>query len=215
LRYLGHVISEAGIQTDPDKVAAIRELTPPTNLRELHRCLGISSWYRRFVPNFADVVEPMTSLLKKDRKWEWTKKQEQAFQGLKTLLTEAPILASPDFEAKFVIQTDASEYGVGAVLTQSINWQERVIAYASRRLSTAERNYSVTEKECRAIVWAVRKMRCYVEGYRFEVLTDHHSLKWLNSIDNHTGRIAIDINYRCGAQNLVADALSRQPLVTN
>jgi len=89
-----------------------------------------------------------------------------------------------------VLQTDAREYGIGAVVTQSINGQEGGIAYASRRLSTAERNSSVTEKECLAIVWAVRKMRCYVEGYRFEVLTDYHTLKWLNSIDNPTGRIA-------------------------
>ncbi|XP_043064323.1 uncharacterized protein LOC122320261 [Drosophila ficusphila] len=224
IKYLGHVISEAGIQTDPDKVAAIRELTPPTNLKELRRCLGIASWYRRFVPNFADVVEPMTSLLKKDQSWGWTEKQKQAFQKLKDLLTEAPILACPDFEEKFVLQTDASEYGVGAVLTQTIDQQERVIAYASRRLNTAERNYSVTEKECLAIVWAIRKMRCYLEGYRFEVLTDHHSLKWLNSIDNPTGRIArwalelqqfqYDVTYRRGTQNLVADALSRQPLAT-
>jgi len=98
LKYLGHVISGAGIQTDPYKVAAIRELTPPTNLRELRRCLGIASWYRCFVRNFADVIEPMTNLLK-------TEEQEQAFQRLMDLLTEA----------KFVLQIDASEYGIGAV----------------------------------------------------------------------------------------------------
>nr|XP_041632388.1 uncharacterized protein LOC121502744 [Drosophila kikkawai] len=149
--YLGHVISEAGIHTDPDKVAAIRGLAPPTNLKELRRCLGIASWYRRFVPNFADVVAPMTSLLKKGHKWEWAQRQDQAFQELKTLLTEAPILACPDFAEKFVLQTDASDYGIGAVLTQTIDGNERVIAYASRRLNTAERNYSVTEKECLAI----------------------------------------------------------------
>ncbi|KAH8280197.1 hypothetical protein KR054_000160, partial [Drosophila jambulina] len=222
--YLGHVISEAGIHTDPDKVAAIRELKPPTYLKELRRCLGIASWYRRFVPNFADVVEPMTSLLKKGQKWEWTQRQDDAFQELKTRLTEAPVLVCPDFGEKFVLQTDASEYGIGAVLTQTIDGQERVVAYASRRLNPAERNYSVTEKECLAIVWAIRKMRCYLEGYRFDVVTDHHSLKWLNSIDNSTGRIArlalelqqyqYEVHYRKGAQNLVANALFRHPLPT-
>ncbi|KAH8232704.1 hypothetical protein KR032_000087 [Drosophila birchii] len=222
IAYLGHVISEEGIHTDPDKVAAIRELKPPTCLKELRRCLGIASWYRRFVPNFADIVEPMTSLLKKGKKWDWTPRQDQAFQELKTRLTEAPVLVCPDFEQKFVLQTDASEYGIGAVLTQTIDGQERVVAYASRRLNGAEGNYSVTEKECLAIVWAVRKMRCYIEGYRFDVITDHQALKWLNSIDNPTGRIArwalelqqyqYDVHYRRGAQNLVADALSRQPL---
>ncbi|KAH8238756.1 hypothetical protein KR032_001286, partial [Drosophila birchii] len=222
IAYLGHVISEEGIHTDPDKVAAIRELLPPTCLKELRRCLGIASWYRRFVPNCADIVEPMTSLLKKGKKWDWTPRQDQAFQELKTRLTEAPVLVSPDFEQKFVLQTDASEYGIGAVLTQTTDGQERVVAYASRRLNSAERNYSVTKKECLAIVWAVRRMRCYIEGYMFEVITDHQALKWLNSIDNPTGRIArwalelqqyqYDVHYRRGAQNLVADALSRQPL---
>ncbi|KAH8236346.1 hypothetical protein KR032_010570, partial [Drosophila birchii] len=222
IAYLGHVISEEGIHTDSDKVAAIRELQPLTCLKELRRCLGIASWYRRFVPNFADFVEPMTSLLKKGKKWNWTPRQDHAFQVLKTRLTEAPVLVCPDFGQEFVLQTDASEYGIGAVLTQTIDGQERVVAYASRRSKSAERNYSVTEKECLAIEWAVRKMRCYIEGYRFEVITDYQALKWLNSIDNPTGRIArwalelqqyqYDVHYRRGAQNLVADGLSRQPL---
>nr|XP_041630537.1 uncharacterized protein LOC121501968 [Drosophila kikkawai] len=189
--YLGHLIREAGIHTDPDKVAAIRELKPPTCLKELRRCLGISSWYRRFVPNFADVVEPMTALLKKGQNWEWTSRQDHAFQELKALPTKAPVLACPDFGQKFVLQTDASEYGIGAVLTQTIEGQERVVAYASRRLNPAERNYSVTEKECLAIVWAIRKMRCYLEGYRFDVVTDHHSLKWLNSSCSSTSMTSI------------------------
>ncbi|KAH8241715.1 hypothetical protein KR032_007125, partial [Drosophila birchii] len=220
--YLDDIIVIGKGFTDPDKVAAIRELKPPTCLKELRRCLGIASWYRRFVPNFADIVEPMTSLLKKGKKWDWTPRQDQAFRELKTRLTEAPVLVCPDFEQKFVLQTDASEYGIGAVLTQTIDGQERVVAYASRRLNSAERNYSVTEKECLAIVWAVRKMRCYIEGYKFEVITDHQALKWLNSINNPTGRIArwalelqqyqYDVHYRRGAQNLVADAHSRQPL---
>ncbi|KAH8234530.1 hypothetical protein KR032_008226, partial [Drosophila birchii] len=127
--------------------------------------------------------------------------ENSAFQELKTRLTEAPVLVCPDFEQKF----GRSEW-----------W------YATRRLNSAERNYSVTEKECLAIVWALRKIRCYIEGYRFEVITDHQALKWFNSIDNPTGRIArwalelqqyqYDVHYRRGAQNLVADALSRQPL---
>ncbi|KAH8320338.1 hypothetical protein KR059_003817, partial [Drosophila kikkawai] len=224
LKYLGHVISESGIHTDPDKIAAIRELQPPTNVRKLRRCLGVASWYRRFVPNFAAIVEPISTLLRKGRKWSWDTEQEQAFETLKTRLTEAPVLACPDITQKFSLQTDASDHGLGAVLLQSIDGVERVIAYASRRLTRAEENYSVTEKECLAILWAIRKMRCYLEGYRFEVVTDHLALKWLNSIDNPTGRIArwalelqqyqFDVQYRRGKFNIVADALSRQPLDT-
>ncbi|KAL7726088.1 hypothetical protein ACLKA6_010135 [Drosophila palustris] len=196
---LGHVISGEGIHTDPDKIAAVRQLQPPTTCRELRRCLWIASWYRRF-------------------KWDWKPEQQAAFEELKARLTEAPVLACPDFSEKFVLQTDASDCGLGAVLTQQHQGAERVIAYVSRRLVKAEENYSATEKECLAIVWAIRKLRCYLEGYRFDVVTDHLALKWLNSIDNPTGRIArwalelqqyqFDIHYRRGKQNVVADALS-------
>ncbi|TDG38721.1 hypothetical protein AWZ03_014857 [Drosophila navojoa] len=127
----------------------------------------MASWYRRFIPNFASLVQPMTKLLNKGHKWIWSKEQEEALQKLKQSLTTPPILACPDFSAKFVLQTDASDYGLGAEL-----------------------NYSATEKECLAIVWAIRKMRCYLEGYRFDVVTDHLALKCLNSIESPTGRIA-------------------------
>jgi transposase InsO family protein len=222
--YLGHQVSEGGIHTDPGKIAAIKELQPPTTVRELRRCLGIASWYRRFVPNFATLVQPMSTLLKKGRKWVWSEDQQRAFEALKTSLTQAPVLACPDFAERFTLQTDASDIGLGAVLTQQIQGTERVIAYASRRLSVAESRYSTTEKECLAIVWAIRKLRCYLEGYEFDVVTDHLALKWLNSIENPTGRIArwalelqqfrFNVHYRRGDQNIVADALSRQPLET-
>jgi len=164
----------------------------------------------------------MSLLLKKGKKWPWEQEQQDAFEELKRKLTEAPVLACPDFNEKFVLQTDASDIGLGAVLTQKVQGEERVIAFASRRLIAAEENYSATEKECLAIIWAIRKLRCYLEGYRFVVITDHLALKWLNSIDNPTGRIArwalelqqyqFDVTYRRGSQNIVADALSRQPL---
>ncbi|KAL7725379.1 hypothetical protein ACLKA6_008588 [Drosophila palustris] len=143
----GHVVSEAGIHTDPEKINAIKELAPPTSVKELRRCLGIASWYRRFVPNFTSIVQPISKLLRKGQKWTWDASQERAFQELKTRLTEAPVLACPNFNERFSLQTDASDYGLGAVLTQRIEGIERVIAYASRRLSPAEENYSTTEKE--------------------------------------------------------------------
>ncbi|KAL7723898.1 hypothetical protein ACLKA6_013940 [Drosophila palustris] len=157
LVYLGHVISAEGICTDPGKVEAIRNLKAPASCKELRQCLGMASWYRRFVPNFATLVQPMTELLKKGRKWSWGEEQEEALCQLKEKLTTAPVLACPDFSAKFVLQTDASDYGLGAVLTQTVDDQERVIAYASRKLLKAEMNYSATEKECLAIVCNLQK----------------------------------------------------------
>ncbi|XP_073821602.1 uncharacterized protein [Musca autumnalis] len=221
-KYLGHVVSAQGIHTDPDKVAAIRELPAPTTLKELRRFLGVVSWYRRFVPEFATIAYPLTSMLKKGKHWRWTEDQQMVFEILKIRLTEAPVLACPNFTVPFTLQTDASDYGLGAVLTQVLEGTERVIAYASRVLNGAERNYSATEKECLAIIWGIRKMRPYLEGYTFNVITDHLSLKWLNSIENPSGRLArwalelqqytFSVQYRKGRSNVVADALSRQPL---
>jgi hypothetical protein len=160
------------------------------------------------VPEFADIAKPLTDLLKKGKHWKWDIAQEEAFNELKRKLTEAPILACPNFSQPFTLQTDASNYGLGVVLTQNLDNHERVIAYASRGLNAAEKNYSPTEKECLAIIWGIRKMRPYLEGYNFHIVTDHLSLKWLNSIENPTGRIArwalelqqysFDIQYRRG-----------------
>jgi len=160
----------------------------------------------------------MTTLLKKGRKWVWGPEQQNALEEVKRRLTTAPVLGCPDFDKTFVLHTDASDVGLGAVLSQDIEGQERVIAYASRRLTATEGNYTTTEKECLAIIWAIRKMRCYLEGYRFEVVTDHLALKWLNSIESPSGRVArwalelqqfqFDVRYRRGKLNVVADALS-------
>jgi len=224
LRYLGHLVTRNGISTDPEKTEAITRIPPPRNIREVRRFLGLLSWYRRFVENFSNRARPFTRLTSKKVKWQWTTTEENAFNSLKTALTTAPVLACPDFDKIFFLQTDASEFGLGAVLTQYHENKERVVAYASRTLNGAERNYSVTEKECLAVLWGIRKMRAYLEGYHFIVITDHQALKWLQKIDNPTGRLArwalelqqydFEIRYRKGTLNHVADALSRHPIKT-
>jgi hypothetical protein len=215
-------VNEFGIQTDSDKVAAVQKFPTPSNAKELKRFLGMVSWYRRFIPNVANITAPLQSMLKKSARWDWTEAQQNAFSQLKKCLVEAPILAYPDWTKPFTLQTDASLEGLGAVLTQNDGEGERVIAYASRSLSKAEKGYSVTELECLAVKWAIWKMRDYLEGNRFTVLTDQQALKWLNSIDNPTGRLArwafelsqydFDIQYRKGSENNIADALSRNPV---
>lgn len=219
IHYLGHMVDENGIHTDPEKVKSILNFQTPKNVTELRRFMGIISWCRRFIPDCSTLTQPLTRLLQKKNQWEWGPEQNEVFETLKKKLSSAPILAPPDFSVSFCLQTDASQYGLGIVLTQIQNDQEVVIAYASRTLNKAEQNYSVTEKECLAIVWGISKMRYYLEGYSFTVLTDHASLRWLQTISSPTGRLArwnvylqqfdFTIKFRKGKSNLVADALSR------
>ncbi|XP_025266372.1 uncharacterized protein LOC112638592 [Camponotus floridanus] len=219
LKYLGHIVDQEGIRTDPDKMSAIKNWPAPTTVRQVRQFLGMASWYRRFVPNFSAIAAPITRLTRKNTRLTWAGEEQNAFQRLKDMLTTAPVLACPDFNRPFILQTDASTQGLGAA--QNLEQGERVIAYASRTLNQAEKNYSATELECLAVVWAIRRMRDYLEGYRFTVVTDHQSLKWLQRLEAPTGRLGrwvfelqqfdFDIRYRKGALNKVADALSRQP----
>jgi hypothetical protein len=222
LHFLGHVISEDGLGPDPAKVDKVRTYPTPKNVRNLRGFLGLASYYRRFVKDFSRKAAPLYYLTKKGVNYEWTDDQEAAFQELKTCLTTAPILAYPNFQERFILHTDASTVGLGAVLAQkNEEGREHVVAYASRGLNSAERNYSATELECLAVVWAVKQFRVYIYGQEFDLVTDHAALKWLV---NHTaphGRTARwvmqlqefrpTIVYRKGATHQNADALSRIP----
>lgn len=222
VKYLGFVVDSEGLRIDPDKTAAVLEFPVPKTVKQLRRFLGMASWYRRFIPEFATIAEPLTRLTKKDQPWRWEDAQQNALDALKKHLTSAPTLACPDFSLPFSLQTDASSVGLGAVITQNIDGQERVIAYASRTLSEPEKKYSVTEQECLAVVWAISKFRCYLEGYSFTVVTDHSSLRWLHNLKDPTGRLArwalglmeydYKIVHRKGALHHVPDALSRAPM---
>lgn len=220
LRYLGYVVNACGLNVDPEKVEAIVNIPTPRNVREVRRVVGLASWYRRFVPQFSTVVAPLTSLLKKNTIFKWTENCEEALQKIKRHLISAPVLSCPDFDLPFTIQTDASDYGLGAVLTQvHPDGSEKVICYLSRSLHKNERKFSTTEKECLAVLFAIEKLRPYIEGTRFTVITDHYSLKWLHSIKDPVGRIArwavrlqqydFDIIHRKGKDNIVPDVLSR------
>lgn len=219
LKYLGYVVNSQGLLVDPEKVKAILDIPSPRNITEVRRIIGISSWYRRFLPTFSTIIAPMTELLRKHKKWHWSDDCEKSFQFIKDALVSAPVLSCPDFSKPFVVQTDASSYGIGAVLSQKFEDGEHVICYISRSLSRAERNYSTTERECLAVIFAIEKLRAYLEGYKFIVVTDHHSLVWLHNLKEPTGRLArwalrlqqydFDIIHRKGKEHVVPDLLSR------
>ena len=223
LKYLGYVVSQDGLQTDPEKVSAVENFPRPETVTQIKRFVGLVGWYRRFIPDFSTLTAPITALMHQKRKSNpisWTTEAEAAFMEIKSRLASSPVLATPDFTKEFIIQTDASAYGVGAVLSQVLDGQERPIAYASKTLTKSQRNYTVTERECLGVLFGVEKFRPYVEGTHFQVVTDHSSLLWLRNLKDPVGRLCrwaiklsqydFDISHRRGKLNVVADALSRQ-----
>jgi len=153
IQFLGHVISGQGIQPDPAKIEKIINLNAPFNVKQLRTVLGLFSYYRRFVKNYSKLVAPLNDLLKKDVPYNWTKQHQEIFEILKEKLTTAPILSYPDFNQSFILSTDASTTGLGAVLSQKDSeGREHPIWYASRTLSPAEKNYHITEQEALAVV---------------------------------------------------------------
>lgn len=223
LKYLGYVVDGSGLRTDPAKVEVILNYPTPKCAKDLKRFLGTATWYRRFVPNFSTIAGPLnklTSSKKGTPSFKWTPEADAAFQSLKECLVSAPVLSCPDYTKPFEVHTDASSYGIGAMLTQSIDGKEHPIAYMSKSLTAAEKNYSITERETLAVLIALEHWRCYIEnGQQFTVYTDHSALKWFLSLSNPTGRLArwgvrlsafnFVIKHRRGVDNVIPDALSR------
>lgn len=221
VKFLGHILTPEGIAVDPSKVQAIVERKEPRNVKELISFIQTCSWYRRFVNGYAEIARPLTNLTKKSAIWKWEKSEKDAFDSLKQALTTPPILRQAVDNIRFSIRTDASAYALGPVLLQGEGQEEHPIEYSSRLLSSAERNYSTTEREALALVWACNQFRGYIEGGEVRLLTDHQPLKWLLSIKSPTGRLArwglqihhynFSIEYIPGKTNATADMLSRPP----
>ncbi|PIK54585.1 putative thy-1 membrane glycoprotein isoform X1 [Apostichopus japonicus] len=238
VRYLGHVVSADGVATDPDKCKSIDEWPTPQNIRDVRCFLGLAGFYRRFVKDFSKIAAPLHGLTRipKDEnnkgrsksRFEWTEDCQTAFCKLKAFLSSPPILAYADYRLPFLVYTDASNLGLGAVLTQVQDQKERVIAYASRGLRDSEKNdknYSAFKLELLAVTWAVtQKFKDYLMGAEVIVYTDHNPLVHLHSANLGTieqrwvaklSCFNYKIKYKPGRNNANADALSRYPHVLN
>ncbi|GJT12133.1 putative reverse transcriptase domain-containing protein [Tanacetum coccineum] len=216
VQFLGHVIDSKGIHVDPAKIESVKDWTSPKTPTEIRQFLGLAGYYRRFIEGFSKIAKPMTKLTQKKVKFEWSDKQEAAFQLLKQKLCSAPILALPEGSEDFIVYCDASIKGLGAVLMQ----REKVISYASRQLKIHEKNYTTHDLELGAVVFTLKIWRHYLYGTKCTVFTDPKSLqrildqkelnmrqrRWLELLSDYD----CDIRYHPGKANVVADALSRK-----
>jgi RNase H-like domain found in reverse transcriptase/Reverse transcriptase (RNA-dependent DNA polymerase)/Integrase zinc binding domain/Integrase core domain len=224
IAFLGHIIADGSLKMDPSKIVAMRASLPPTNVKELQRFLGMTGFYRRFIQDYSKIVAPLTVLLRNDKDWVWGKEQDSAFIQLKEALVSSNILRQPDFLKPFVLETDASDLALGAVLTQrqepllgEKRGRYHPILFISRKLTSPEQKWCTREKEALAIFWSVTKLRYYLWGRHFTVLTDHGSLKWLLDASKprlwrwveQLSEFQFTVVYRKGELNRVADYLSR------
>ena len=216
--YLGHVVTKEGLATDPEKIRVIREMTPPKTTKEIASWIGLIGYYRRFVKNFAKHAYPITKLQKKGVKFVWELEQQKAFDYLTLQLINAPILAIVDFTRSFILQVDASKFGIGAVLAQKDDQgREHVVMYGSNALTDSQRKWHAIELECLAIVVFVQKFKVYLHGSKFMVFSDHQPLKWLMTFKDPSDRLIrcigilqgvdFEVKYKVGKTNSNADAL--------
>jgi hypothetical protein len=223
VEFLGHIVDANGLHMMEDKIKAVTDWPVLKSADDVRSFLGTVGYYRKFIRMFSDIASPLTALLHTGAKFEWLEPQQTAFNRLKRAVTDQPVLILPDVSLPFVVTTDASGYAVGATLSQDQGAGQLPIAFLSKKMLPAERNYAVHEQELLAIIIALKEWRHYLHGNTFciRVLTDHHSLQWLRTQPQLSVRQArwleaiaefdIKIEYQEGKKNVVADGLSRRP----
>lgn len=224
--FLGHRVNKEGIFPDESKFEAVKNFPRPKNRKQVRSFLGLTGYYRKFIKDYGKIAGPLNKLTSTNVDFSWGDQQEIAFEKLKNLLINPPVLIYPDFQKEFILTTDASGTGIGAVLSQLREGKDRPIAFASRALNKRElatTHESATEKELLAIVWAVKHFRQYLYGRKFTVYTDHQPLRYMNAMCNNNNRLMkykielaefdFEVKYKQGKINTNADALSRMFLV--
>ena len=174
--FLGHIVGRADLECDPNKRSAVANWIPPNTIKGVRKFLGFTGYYRRFVPDYSTVGQPLVRLLGKDCKFHWTDACQDYFKALRALLIKAPVLAFPKEDLPYIVDTDASDYGIGGVLSQNIEGTEHVIAYYSKSLNPAQQKYCTTRRELLAVVATLDHFKGYVWGPKFLVRTDHAAL---------------------------------------
>ncbi|XP_058614187.1 LOW QUALITY PROTEIN: uncharacterized protein LOC131528813 [Onychostoma macrolepis] len=219
-KYLGFQVGRGIVRPQEKKVAAILSAPVPTTKTQVRAFLGLAGYYRCFIPNFSSLAAPLTDLIRKGQpeKIIWSQETDQAFKRVKEALTTEPILRAPDFSCPFLLQTDASDTGLGAVLSQVVDGEEHPVVYISRKLTPAERRYATVEREALAVKWAVLELRYYLLGRKFTLLTDHAPLQWMARAKDTNARVTrwflalqdfhFDVQHRAGTANANADGLS-------
>jgi len=223
LEFLGHIVGTDGLTVDERKIEAIRSYGEPKNVRHIRQFLGMTGYYARFVNRYQEIAAPLIKLTRKRQKFEWTLAQRKAMQELQDALTIAPVLAYPNMKMPFTLTTDASDFGLGAILSQ-IDLEDKAdyaIAYASKAMNASEKNYNTTHREGLAVKWAVEKFKRYLKGRLFTIRMDHAALVSIIQKLEPSGRVGrwamklqeydFKIEYRRGIENEVADALSQDP----
>ena len=191
VQYLGHIITSLGLKLNPEHVAAVQDFPVPQNVKQVQRFVGLASYYRRFIPAFAKVAQPLHDLTRKGAVFEWTPQCQAAFDTLRLKLVEAPLLAYSDFEKDFVLETDASVKGLGAVLSQKQeDGRFHPVAYASHALSSQEKNCGITDLETLAVVWAISHFHAYLYGHEVTIYTNHSAVKAVLETPSPSGKHA-------------------------
>lgn len=225
IKLLGHVVGRDGIATDNSKIEAIKNFPEPTSVKKIQSFLGLCNFYRKFIMNFSLFARPLFEVTSKATKFCWGKEQQEAFNLLKEKLTTAPVLAHYNPHKGCELRTDASGEDIGAILLQEKDAEKHPVAFISRSLTKAEKNYGISQLAAVAAVWALTYLRYFTYGQPVNIVTEHHVLSWLKSIRDVTGRLArwaiklseydYTVSYKSGAKQVDVDCFSRNPTMAS